>query len=121
MSSQIKKAFANISKKINEKHRKLAFGIFGGLTFSTPVDTGRARGSWRMTLNEIDSSVEPEGQGSYSPSFSGMPEMKDVGNVIYITNNLPYIVPLNEGHSQQAGKFFVEREVKLAVKRFGSG
>lgn len=113
----IKQVFKNVNKHLAENvHRKLALEIFAELTRKTPVDTGRARASWRLTANEIDTSVEPDGV-SFSPPSTSIKKGLDLSTTYHITNNLPYIVPLNEGHSSQAGEFFVEKAVSDAVKR----
>jgi hypothetical protein len=115
--SSIEKAFSNISKEINTKQRKLALTILGDLHEITPRDTGRAASSWRMTLNVVDPTVEPKGKGLYVPNIPDLPDLKGSENTIYITNNLPYIVPLNNGHSDKAGKFFIQTVVKSAIAR----
>lgn len=72
----------------------------------TPVDTGRARFGWCVAINSIPDFVPPVGNYSLPP----MPELGTitVKDTIYIANNLPYIVPLNNGHSKQAPARFVE-------------
>jgi len=67
---------------------------------ATPVDEGRAQGNWQTTtgspaVGEVDR-VGPVG---------AMAELKQnvggVGTVTYITNNLPYIMRLEEGLSKK--------------------
>ena len=76
------------------------------ITISTPVDTGRARVGWTPSINVPSSYVPLEGKYS----MPTMPKLENftVKDVIYISNNLPYIVPLNNGHSKQAPARFVE-------------
>lgn len=81
--------------------KRVANDLFKRIVDKTPVDTGRAQASWTMALNEADRSVQPEGQASYRkpqpPSLSVQP-----GDSIVISNNLPYITALEDGHSPQA-------------------
>jgi hypothetical protein len=35
---------------------------------------------------------------------------------LFVTNNVPYIVPLNNGSSKQAGAGFVERGIERAIR-----
>lgn len=75
--------------------------IFKSVTNLSPVDTGRARASWNMSINEINLAVKPPGEyGPHLefPSFEGF-EFK---NTIYISNNLNYIEYLERGSSSQA-------------------
>ena len=61
----------------------------------TPVDTGRARANWFVAEGapriETTTATTPVAR----PPLTG-------DSVIYITNSLPYIVPLEYGHSGQA-------------------
>lgn len=73
----------------------LALTLHSKVSLKTPVDTGRARANWflaegapRIATTE---SVTPEAP----PALTGK-------SVIYLTNSLPYIVPLEYGHSKQA-------------------
>lgn len=110
--------------------KKLAFDAFAGLMLRTPVDTGRARANWRISINKIDATVEPERKtasalkgkggagvgysfntgysGSHPPSGGESSKASAAlgpvvwGDVVYISNTLPYIEALENGHSKQA-------------------
>lgn len=74
--------------------------FWNGFTWLTPVDTGRARSSWNIASGTPDPSFPEDG-------FYGPPSQPDVsridGNVtIWVTSNLPYIEPLENGHSSQS-------------------
>ena len=67
------------------------------------MDTGRARGSWTISVNQADRSVlppAPPGQ-VYPPPPIGALDVR-INEQIVISNNLPYILELENGHSQQA-------------------
>lgn len=98
---------------------------------STPVDTGRARHGWNITIGSPSTTVPPEGKYS-------MPNITDHGlstiisvspeQVIYITNRVHYIEKLNAGSSRQAPARFVElaaervqRGIKALAKSGGRG
>lgn len=107
---------------------KVALTVHSTVVLGTPVDTGRARGSW---LVEIGRSAE--GQANSPADFGAAPAItkaraKLAGNTggsslarpqrdVHITNNLPYITPLNEGHSKQAPIGFVEDAIAAGVKQ----
>jgi hypothetical protein len=98
--NDLEKAAKAIEADVEQVVRLTAAKIEQKVVQRTPVDTGRARASWNMSEESIDSSVKPE--GNY-----GAPPATPVGalsgkKVIYISNNLDYIVPLEYGHSGQA-------------------
>jgi len=102
-----------IADELRDKiQRKIAFDIYSELVLTTPVDTGRARAGWAMDVR----------QGTYKPPLDGtayrmpMPDIPKGAPWIIIYNNVEYIVPLNEGHSKQAPKRFVQRAIER-VKR----
>ena len=83
--------------------KRTAFELFGRIVRKTPVDTGRARGSWTISVNQADRSVlppAPPGQ-VYPPPPIGALDVR-INEQIVISNNLPYILELENGHSQQA-------------------
>jgi hypothetical protein len=80
---------------------RVAVDLFKRIVDKTPVDTGRARASWNMSVNEADRSVPPEGQASYPKPHPPILQMQP-GDSIVISNNLPYITALEDGHSKQA-------------------
>lgn len=75
----------------------LALTLINKVSLRTPVDTGRARANWFLAEGapriETTESTTPEDHNAVS--LTGR-------SVIFITNSLPYIVPLEYGHSKQA-------------------
>ena len=91
----------------------------------TPVDTGWARANW---VPQIGSPAEGTA-GSREQAEAGiLPSDAEAGQLsvalgyklkkgpVFITNNVPYIVKLNEGSSQQAPAGFVQGAIAKAVK-----
>jgi len=78
--------------------RKIALSLYDGITNKTPVDTGRAKGNWNLSVDSMDTSVNPKARGKKRVSL----KKGDGNNVIYISNSLPYIGVLEDGHSKQA-------------------
>lgn len=80
--------------------RRIALQVWTGVVKMSPVKTGRFRASWQLTEGHVDTSVKPEGKYGFPlPALSGN---SDNFAVSWITNNLPYAVSLEEGHSGQA-------------------
>ncbi len=87
--------------------KKLAFQLLTGVVNKTPVDTGRARGNWQVGIDEIPSGeldkVDKGGGASISAGGEALASLQPgLFQIVYIANNLPYIVPLEDGHSGQA-------------------
>jgi len=72
--------------------RAVSLEMFSRIVVRTPVDTGRLRGHWQISPNIM------------------------LGKKTYISNNLPYAIPIEDGHSKQAPTGMV----KVTVAEFGS-
>lgn len=110
---------AGIEEEVNEVKRKAALRVLTGVTLATPVDTGRARGSWTVSIGAPDSSASENKDKSGSATIaegSAVISRALPKDTIFITNYLPYIVSLNDGSSRQAPAKFVERSVQAAVE-----
>ena len=86
--------------------RKVALEIFDGVTEKTPVDTGRAKGNWNMSVGSMDTSIDDSATSTAKGQPAKTPSINFTGGIrpVYITNSLPYIYALEYGHSQQAPK-----------------
>jgi len=78
--------------------RKIVFDAHKMLTHKTPVDTGRAKGNWNVSVGSIDRSVDLNKKGYKSPTQRKGDGLK----TNYIVNSLPYIRRLEYGHSKKA-------------------
>ena len=92
--------------------KRVVFGLFQKIVDGTPVDTGRARGNWFVTRGSpSDETAEiggpPGGDNAAIGTAASMERLEqlqvgDGFDIYWIVNNLPYIVPLEEGTSTQA-------------------
>lgn len=95
--------------KLIERRRQLLRGLVleahKRIVLRTPVDTGRARGNWMLTEGEASEVVrdflDASGQAALAEAVQFVGQMTG-DDVVFIVNNLPYIGPLERGHSQQA-------------------
>lgn len=101
----------NLTIAAETLQKQVALDLFGRIVRRTPVKTGRARASWTIAVNRPDRSVQPEGHASYPPPTAG-PVLVKVGDQIWISNNLPYIVRLEKGSSRQAPQGMVALSVE---------
>ena len=101
--------------------RKVALSVDQAVVTATPVDTGRARSNWRVSVGApLSGEIETYGPGSAAiagallqgkAAVSGVDSARDV---IYIANNLPYIGRLNDGYSAQAPAGYVQKAIGAA-------
>lgn len=109
-SRQLDQAFQDkVLGTLSQTVRKVALTVDRELVLKTPVDTGRARSNWIPSLEAP--SVRLVGPGQ-KPDIDGDLAQYTVDKTIFITNNLPYIRRLNEGHSDQAPAGFVDDAIQ---------
>lgn len=90
--------------------KKVGIDVFASVVRRTPVDTGRARGNWVVSIGSpssmISAALDPGDYGDDPGSSSAVKAdaaLADfqIGASIYIMNNLPYIKRLEDGYSTQ--------------------
>ena len=104
-SIDLNKFIAKSKKRADVVVQKTSGEITQKVALKTPVDKGRARASWRVGKNNVDTTTEPEdidvdGQTALRQV---MQEARKVinrlinGDTVYISNNLKYIKVLEKG------------------------
>lgn len=101
--------------------RAVGLNFLRDVSLGTPVDTGMARFNWFPTHGSPEEgTLEFEGGGA-AASAAVMARGNDVfaqsaveqGGVFWISNNLPYIKRLEEGHSAQGKLFFAKAAARV--------
>jgi len=85
--------------------QKLAMHALRGVVMKSPVDTGRFRGNWNVAVNHIDYSVTTapdKSGGGVIAKGAALIAAAEPDQAIFISNNVPYAVALEFGHSKQA-------------------
>jgi len=117
-SIDLKKFSEKVDEDLNTLFNKIVFILFRNIIAYTPVKTGRARANWNIGIGTEDlSTVEFSGgdnADSAALNFAFNKASKDfeIGEVIYLTNNLAYIKPLEEGWSDQAPNGMIARAME---------
>ena len=97
--------------------REIIIEVGGSLIRMSPVDSGRFRGNWQFNLMTPDNSttdnVDKEGAETLARIVAGASTFT-AGQVAFITNSLPYAIPLEYGHSKKAP----EGMIRVTVARF---
>lgn len=89
--------------KAGKLQKKITFDMHRDIMERTPVDTGRARAGWFASVGEPSKEIPKEGTKGSVIAQPATPNLEIDGKKdTFIINNLVYIKPLDEGHSQQA-------------------
>jgi len=101
-----------VGLSIEDVFTKVGLQAFKRVIEKTPVDTGRAKGNWQISIDApimtgVDT-VDTTQVGSFSDDrrleamsvLAGLREWAEIK--IFITNNVVYIYPLEMGHSKQS-------------------
>lgn len=103
--------------------REATKDFYQKIIIATPVDTGRARWGWNITVNAPSNTVPPPGiypMPTIDLHMENSINSITVTDTIYITNNVPYIKRLNAGYSKNHPARFVEQaaaKVQAAVSK----
>lgn len=102
-ASDLRKFAERCGKSLDDTCRAVAIKWFSSTVMSTPVDTGRLRGNWKMTLGAPAAGVTDVTDKSGQMVVSTIAQqVGGVGKVNYLVNNLPYAESIEYGHSKQA-------------------
>ena len=125
LANDMNKLADSIPQAISSYKVKIAQTIVADLAYKTPVDTSQAISNWVVTLGAKNVGIiRPHYPGEYGSTRNASAQetiqranvvlsKKKPGESIFITNNLPYIVRLNDGYSAQAPAGFVERSILI--------
>lgn len=94
-SLDIEKYAKKLGVKVQKVKKTYAFALYSSIVKKTPVDTGRARANWNISVGKVDTSTTTATRKSPKP-ISSMPEPKG-DESIFISNNLDYITKLEYG------------------------
>lgn len=95
--------------------KKLTLEALRRIVMKTPVDTGRARGNWQVQIGEApEDEIDRIDKAGSSTIAEGTAIVKEVFPyvIIHITNNVPYIIYLEEGTSKQASIGMVKTTIE---------
>jgi hypothetical protein len=112
-SADISRFIGKTEKIVERSIRRICMDLFVKVVEKSPVDKGRFRGNWFLTINTpsnqggtgfIDKGKfrDPPDTANYSRADSASKGYKIGDAAIYLTNNLPYAYRLETGYSKQA-------------------
>lgn len=102
-----------------------------GLHFHSPVDQGTYRHNHRVSIGDRDMTFEmvvgsssPQGtvdQEAYDREIRKLLNEHAPYTIVYLQNNSPHGIPLEDGHSDQAGKGVYRVVASLIRSKYGGG
>ena len=130
MAKDIKAFEAKVRRDADNVMESFVFGLYGEIIRRTPaaaLNGGRAKGSWELATKlatdrrTTDGPKNKQGIAKKPAGLEGMVKKSD-RVPIYISSAIPYIVPLEHGHSQQAHEgFMVAGSIIHTLAQFRSG
>lgn len=100
--------------------RKLTLDTLLEVLNRSPVDTGRFRANWRVAAGSpdrrTDDSTRPADPAALVAPVFSTPGL--IPEEVWISNNLPYALPLERGHSSQQPAGVVRPAVDAILAQF---
>lgn len=110
-ATELSAAVRNTTKALNTAYKKSLITTFRLVIQQTPRKDGYAQGGWVLTHGEVLDGQSPNRTNADLNQLLGLP---DIGGVVTLYNNIPYIERLETGWSQQAPAGMV----RININRF---
>ena len=99
--------------------RKITFELFSAVISRSPVDSGRFRSNWVVQSGSPSATVDyakrdPSGAAATAQAAVVTASVR-AGDVVYMSNNLPYAQRLEYGYSKQAPGGMVRTSIQHIV------
>ena len=117
------KKFGELTEeRATKAFRKIVLDLDRRIVMDTPVDTGRAINNWFPTKGgpskRFVKSRDKTGARSLARIDKFIPRLV-LGNTAWFTNNVSYILLLEDGYSKKSPEGMVERNLRIAASTFG--
>lgn len=123
--SDINVTMSGVDQTIARVVKRTAFACNNELKRATPVDTGWARANWVPSVgspvNTTNGSREAVSAAAQSAGEARLLVYRTNQGDVWITNNVPYIQKLNEGHSKQSPAGWIQAAIRTAVASIAGG
>lgn len=126
-NTQVKVVVKSLDKFVGRIVQRLVLNVTAALRenppLGTPVDTGWAAANWVPSIGSPFKGTAGQrvrGNIDTTPQALGLAKVATTYTVkrgpVYVTNNVPYIVKLNEGSSRQSPRAFVQAAIFRGVR-----
>ena len=128
--SQVREVKAELDRAVERVVRQLTRNFTVNVFLANPLDTGWSRTNWVPSIGEPAEAPERPAARSIQRAIAARPRQLaalervtssytlNQGNV-FITNNVPYIIQLNQGASAQAPAGFVQMTIARSINELG--
>ena len=103
-SNDLKKISKEIKKDLDSFYRSIALSAGNSLIMLSPVDTGRFRANWNFEIGADNNSTSTNMDKTGTLALGRLRakvRVSKMGDVLYMSNNLPYAYRLETGWSAQ--------------------
>ena len=119
MINTTSKAIKTIREATEDQLKGTMIGLMSRIIKETPVDEGRAKGNWQITIGspaggELDRK-DKNGSAAINDGVATINRFQ-FGDSVYMSNNLPYIMRLEMGSSEQAPEGMVRRNIQVTIQ-----
>lgn len=101
--------------------KEVALSVVTNVAQDTPILTGQAQANWLLAFDKpndfmrvVDDFGIADARDSIAYARGMLQKLTRSDTEIHITNNVPYIIKLNNGSSKQAPRLFVQAAVLRA-------
>lgn len=122
MAEDVQAVMAALHKVTTRLVQQITLDVQANLIETTPVDTGWAKNNWVPHIGgpvDVPAGSRENVGPAAAASEAGKAEVLTAYTLdkgpIYVSNNVPYIGSLNDGHSKQAPAGFVQAAILKAV------
>ena len=119
---EIKKFSDDLKGAVKRTNQVVTLESQARLKRLNPKDTGWSANNWNLAIGEADLELRPSRRPRKKIKIKGA-DTEAVGkikynSIIFITNNTPYVVYLEEGRSTQQSAGWFARTSRQAFKRY---
>jgi hypothetical protein len=123
-ATQMRQLATVVQARVPQLVATVAQHVVEDVARENPVLTGQSSANWKTAIGSPDTSWDQGanhlgGQHSIDEARSALVALA-MGQTVYITNNVPYIIDLNNGSSTKAPAGFVEMAIVDALHRTAS-
>lgn len=115
----------NFGGNVEKTIRRAALAADTAAVLTTPIDTGRARGNWVVSIGQPVEVVKGQPGSPQAGEAEALAQGQSAvasyrlgAGSIFISNSLPYIVKLDEGSSSQATAGMSKFAIQAARQQF---
>lgn len=115
---------ANVQSRVPALLKEISINIVDDVATANPVLTGQSSSNWKTAIGAPDLTYDMgpnarAGQQSVDDAKAALSALA-MGQTVYISNSVPYIIELNNGSSAKAPAGFVEMAIVSSLQRTGN-